>query len=76
MTALGDAPPLAWERLLEAGEIDERLVLTSAEEARAAASAAHRRTWLRSSSRRSRERESSAPTRISSTRWPPRGPAT
>ena len=37
MTALGDAPPLAWERLLEAGEIDERLVLTSAEEARAAA---------------------------------------
>ena len=40
MTALGDAPPLAWERLLEAGEIDERLVLTSAEEARAAASMA------------------------------------
>ena len=40
MTALGDAPPLAWERLLEAGEIDERLVLTSAEEARAAATVA------------------------------------
>jgi DEAD/DEAH box helicase domain-containing protein len=37
VTTLGDAPPLAWERLLEAGEIDERLVLTSAEEARAAA---------------------------------------
>src|SRR5262245_47376142 len=40
MAALDDAPPLAWERLLEAGEIDERLVLTSAEEARAAASVA------------------------------------
>jgi DEAD/DEAH box helicase domain-containing protein len=36
LTSLGDAPPLAWERLLEAGEIDERLVLTSREDARAA----------------------------------------
>ena len=38
MTAdLAAAPPLAWERLLEAGEIDERLVATSVEEPRAAA---------------------------------------
>ena len=29
MTGLADAPPLAWERLLEAGELDERLVTTS-----------------------------------------------
>ena len=29
MTGLADAPPLAWERLLEAGETDERLVTTS-----------------------------------------------
>jgi DEAD/DEAH box helicase domain-containing protein len=29
MTGLADAPPLAWERLLEAGEADERLVTTS-----------------------------------------------
>ncbi|MCD6016678.1 MAG: hypothetical protein K0R88_2762 [Solirubrobacterales bacterium] len=36
MTALGDAPPLAWERLVEAGEIDDRLVTTSREEAREA----------------------------------------
>ena len=36
MTELLDAPPLAWERLLEAGEIDERLVATSTEEPRAA----------------------------------------
>jgi DEAD/DEAH box helicase domain-containing protein len=36
MTTLGDAPSLAWERLLEAGEVDERLVRTSAEEARPA----------------------------------------
>ena len=31
---LGGAPPLAWERLLEAGEVEERLVATSAEEPR------------------------------------------
>jgi DEAD/DEAH box helicase domain-containing protein len=38
MTAdLAAAPPLAWERLLEAGEIDERLVATSVEEPRVAA---------------------------------------
>ncbi len=36
MTTLGDAPSLAWERLCEAGEIDERLVTTSLEPARAA----------------------------------------
>ncbi len=36
MTSLGDAPPLAWERLLETGEIDDRLVTTSVEPARAA----------------------------------------
>ena len=36
MTMLGDAPSLAWERLLEAGEIDERLVTTSLESARPA----------------------------------------
>ncbi len=29
MTELLDAPPIAWERLLEAGEVDERLVATS-----------------------------------------------
>jgi DEAD/DEAH box helicase domain-containing protein len=33
-TSLGGAPSLAWERLLEAGEIDERLVTTSLVEAR------------------------------------------
>ena len=38
MSILGDAPPLAWERLCEAGELDERLVATSFEEARAASS--------------------------------------
>jgi DEAD/DEAH box helicase domain-containing protein len=31
VTLLGDAPSLAWERLLEAGERDERLVTTSVE---------------------------------------------
>jgi DEAD/DEAH box helicase domain-containing protein len=31
-----DAPPLAWERLLEAGEIDERLVMTELEAGRQA----------------------------------------
>jgi DEAD/DEAH box helicase domain-containing protein len=36
VTFLGDAPPLAWERLLEAGEIDERLVRTSVDESREA----------------------------------------
>jgi DEAD/DEAH box helicase domain-containing protein len=35
-TSLGGAPSLAWERLLEAGEIDERLVTTSLVEAREA----------------------------------------
>ncbi len=34
MTSLADAPPLAWERLLEAGDRDERLVTTSVEPAR------------------------------------------
>ena len=34
MTGLADAPPLAWERLLEAGERDERLVTTSVEDGR------------------------------------------
>ncbi len=34
MTGLADAPPLAWERLLEAGDRDERLVTTSVEPAR------------------------------------------
>ncbi len=29
MTGLADAPPLAWERLLEAGETEDRLVTTS-----------------------------------------------
>ncbi|MQA73099.1 MAG: DEAD/DEAH box helicase [Solirubrobacterales bacterium] len=38
MSVFGDAPPLSWERLLEAGEIDERLVATSVEEARGASS--------------------------------------
>ena len=33
MTWLADAPSLAWERLLEAGEVDERLVMTSVEPA-------------------------------------------
>jgi DEAD/DEAH box helicase domain-containing protein len=32
---LGDAPSVAWERLLEAGEVDERLVTTSLVEPRA-----------------------------------------
>ncbi len=36
MSGLLDAPPLAWERLLEAGEIDERLVTTATENARGA----------------------------------------
>jgi DEAD/DEAH box helicase domain-containing protein len=36
VTLLGDAPPLAWERLLEAGEADERLVITSEQEPRPA----------------------------------------
>ncbi len=36
MTELLDAPPLAWERLLEAGETDDRLVATSVDEPRAA----------------------------------------
>ncbi len=36
MTELLDAPPLAWERLLEAGEVDERLIATSVEDSRAA----------------------------------------
>ena len=40
MSALDDAPPLAWERLLEAGEIDERLVTTSEREPRPATHAA------------------------------------
>ena len=35
MLDLGSAAPLAWERLLEAGEIDDRLVTTSLEEPRA-----------------------------------------
>jgi DEAD/DEAH box helicase domain-containing protein len=39
VTLLGDAPPLAWERLLEAGEIDERLVRTSVDEPRQAQTA-------------------------------------
>jgi DEAD/DEAH box helicase domain-containing protein len=34
MTELLDAPPLAWERLVEAGEADERLVATSVDEPR------------------------------------------
>ena len=33
MTGLADAPSLAWERLLEAGEVEERLVMTSVEPA-------------------------------------------
>ncbi len=37
MLDLGSAAPLAWERLLEAGEIDDRLVTTSVEEPRAPA---------------------------------------
>ncbi len=37
MTELLDAPPLAWERLVEAGETDERLVATADEPARSAA---------------------------------------
>ncbi len=36
MTDLLDAPPLAWERLVEAGEADERLVATSVDAPRAA----------------------------------------
>ncbi len=36
MSGLLDAPPLAWERLLEAGEIDDRLVRTATEQARTA----------------------------------------
>ena len=40
MTGLADAPPLAWERLLEAGELDQRLVTTSVEAAHGAATAA------------------------------------
>jgi DEAD/DEAH box helicase domain-containing protein len=36
MTELLDAPPVAWERLVEAGEADDRLVATSLEEPRAA----------------------------------------
>jgi DEAD/DEAH box helicase domain-containing protein len=39
MSVFGDAPPLAWERLCEAGEIDERLVTTAVEDARPASSA-------------------------------------
>jgi DEAD/DEAH box helicase domain-containing protein len=39
MIDIFDAPPLAWERLLEAGEIDDRLVTTSIEEARDALAA-------------------------------------
>jgi DEAD/DEAH box helicase domain-containing protein len=34
VTGLADAPPLAWERLLEAGERDDRLVTTSVEDGR------------------------------------------
>jgi len=33
VTGLADAPSLAWERLLEAGEVEERLVMTSVEPA-------------------------------------------
>ena len=33
MTGLAGAPSLAWERLLEAGEVEERLVMTSVEPA-------------------------------------------
>jgi len=33
VTGLTDAPSLAWERLLEAGEVEERLVMTSVEPA-------------------------------------------
>ncbi len=36
MTVFGDAPSLGWERLLEAGEIDERLVATSVDQHHAA----------------------------------------
>jgi hypothetical protein len=39
MTELLDAPPLAWERLVEAGEVDERLVATSLDEPRTARTA-------------------------------------
>ncbi len=38
MTLLGDAAPLAWERLLEAGETDQRLVITSEQKPRPARS--------------------------------------
>ncbi len=36
MTELLDAPPLAWERLVEAGEADDRLVATSVDQPRVA----------------------------------------
>ena len=64
VTGLADAPPLAWERLLEAGERDDRLVATSVEPA---AGAAHGRGARRRSRPRSRRR-SRAPGSRSSTR--------
>ena len=64
VTTLGDAPSLAWERLLEAGEIDERLVTTSVEDA-----AAPRAPWPRPRrSPPSLPRRSRAPGSPSSTR--------